>query len=163
MPGGYHVLKECQGGILVPVLARNPKPALPGFAVAGAVVVGMDIEQRRKLDSTGFEIVGMNVDHQGDPIPLACFFSHHGKHKPAGRQTIEKFELHDCTAAILSRLHRRDLIEGGAQRREEDVDGVVAAAFHDQGVDFDAPAGLTLHDMSDQIGGAANRPWHSAD
>lgn len=44
---------------------------VPHPPVAGAILFRIDIEQRREFTGTFFQIVGINIDHQGDPIPFA--------------------------------------------------------------------------------------------
>ena len=63
--------KSIPGGILVAVLARDANPALACRAVPGAIVLGVDICQ--EIAGASFKIVGMHIDHQCDPIPLAHF------------------------------------------------------------------------------------------
>src|ERR1035437_4340888 len=49
MPRGHYVLKSLPCGILVPVLAGDIEPALACCTVPGAVLLGVDIEQGRKI------------------------------------------------------------------------------------------------------------------
>jgi hypothetical protein len=63
MPRRHHVLKSLPGGIPVSMLARDTNPALACCAVPRAILLGMDIEQRREINGAVFEIVGMHIDH----------------------------------------------------------------------------------------------------
>src|SRR2546429_113553 len=49
MPSGHHVLKSIPSGVPIPVLARNEDPALACSTLPRAIVLGVDIEQCRKI------------------------------------------------------------------------------------------------------------------
>ena len=71
MPLRHHILKRVHGTLPVLVPTWDTKPTLARYAVSGPIVVRMNIKQCWKVAGAVFQVVGINADHQCDPIPLA--------------------------------------------------------------------------------------------
>src|ERR1700687_2771830 len=92
MPRLHHVLENIPGGIPAAMFAGDADPRLARRTTfIGSVLVRMDIE-KRDLAKAVFQLVGVHVDHESAPIPVAPISSlHHIKREPSCRRTIEKF------------------------------------------------------------------------
>jgi hypothetical protein len=57
---GHHILQRIPGSGPASVLAGNPNPALLCRAKSGTVMIGMNIEERRKIAGAILEVVGID-------------------------------------------------------------------------------------------------------
>src|SRR5262249_46105836 len=84
VPCGEDVVQRVPGGIHIAMLSGDTNP----YPTRGATVL---------------RFVGVNIDKEGAPIPLAAVYLHHVERKPSGRRCVEKFGCHDLPIMAAAR------------------------------------------------------------